>query len=150
MKKVEFSAAEYDYTKTYPDIDYSERITESGLVLSMREIYNRYAAMGVDVLNGDYVDDDDDPDRTEIEEFDDPLDVLQRSNELQSREIPSRKKKDRVSVKPAADTLDDAGVDDTPLSPSGAGAPKGRQRETTPRSQRQSVAKQNDGADDQE
>lgn len=150
MKKVDFCAADYDYTKTYPDVDYSERVTESGLVLSMREIYNRYAAMGVDVLHGEYVDDDDDPDRTEIEEFDDPLDVLQRSNALQSREIPSRKRKARVPGKQPADTFDDAGADDTLLSPSSAGARQGRQRETTPRNPRQSEAKRNDGADDQE
>lgn len=79
------SQATYDYTKTYPDIDYSEKVTEPGLVLSMREIYNRYAAQGIDLLGGELVQDDDrDSDMMDFAP-DDNLDVLQQSQLLRQR-----------------------------------------------------------------
>lgn len=79
------SQATYDYTKTYPDIDYSEKVTEPGLVLSMREIYNRYAAQGIDLLAGELVPDDErDSDMTDFAP-DDNLDVLQQASLLRQR-----------------------------------------------------------------
>lgn len=121
MKKVKWSVCDYDYTKTYPNIDYSEKVTESGLVLSMRQIYERYAAMGMDLLNGEFVKDEEDPDNTFIDEFDDDLDVLQRSRSIQDRETPPRRRT-RQAKEPAAKS--DAGSGDTPLSPSSASGDK--------------------------
>lgn len=118
MKKFEWSVCDYDYTKTYPDIDYSERVTESGLVLSMREIYNRYAAMGMDLLNGDIELDDDDPDKTDIPEFDDDLDVLERSKSIKSSVTAVPRKK------PASKPQGKQRNDDSPLSPKSAAAPQ--------------------------
>lgn len=85
MKHKEWSVLDYDYTKTYPDVDYSEVVTEPGLVLSMREIYNRYAAQGVDLLSGELVKDDDRDEQ--MSEFvpDDDLDVLQQASLLRQR-----------------------------------------------------------------
>lgn len=85
MKHQEWSVLDYDYTKTYPDVDYSEVVTEPGLVLSMREIYNRYAAQGVDLLSGELVKDDDRDEQ--MSEFvpDDDLDVLQQASLLRQR-----------------------------------------------------------------
>lgn len=81
------SQATYDYTKTYPQIDYSEVVTEPGLVLSMREIYNRYAAQGVDLLSAELVKDDDrDSDMMDFVP-DDNLDVLQQSKLLRQRSV---------------------------------------------------------------
>lgn len=117
MKKVNWSVCDYDYTKTYPAIDYSEKVTESGLVLSMRQIYERYAAMGMDLLNGEFVQDDEDPDNTLIDEYDDDLDVLQRSRSIQDRETPTRRKT-RQAKEPAGKP--DAGIGDSPLSPNSA------------------------------
>jgi hypothetical protein len=79
------SQAMYDYSTTYPDIDYSEVVTEPGLVLSMQEIYNRYAAQGVDLLSAELVPDDDrDSDMMDFAP-DDNLDVLQQSYLLRQR-----------------------------------------------------------------
>lgn len=85
MKHQEWSVLDYDYTKTYPDIDYSEVVTEPGLVLSMREIYNRYAAQGIDLLAGTLEKDDDSD--VEMNDFvpDDDLDVLQQAHLLRQR-----------------------------------------------------------------
>lgn len=77
MKRKSFNVVDYDYTKHLPVIDYSEKVTEPGLVLSMREIYQRYAAQGIDLLNGDLVDDQESPDDTEFFDGDDRLDALQ-------------------------------------------------------------------------
>lgn len=85
MKHQEWSVLDYDYTKTYPDIDYSEVVTEPGLVLSMREIYDRYAAQGVDLLSGELVKDDDLDEQYYDPEVDDNLDVLQQASLLRQR-----------------------------------------------------------------
>lgn len=89
MKHQEWSVLDYDYKKTFPDVDYSEKVTEPGLVLSMREIYNRYAAQGVDLLSGDLVKDDDRDEQ--MSEFvpDDDLDVLQQATLLRHRAAAS-------------------------------------------------------------
>lgn len=145
MKKVEFCTADYDYTKTYPDIDYSQRVTESGLVLSMRQIYERYASMGVDLLHGEYVDDDQDPDDTMDQDFDDPLDMLQTSMAIKAREIPARKKQQPDGKQP--DGKQRKG--DTPDSATGAPGPKGQAQQVATKSPRQSEVQRNDGADEQ-
>lgn len=82
MVKKEWSVMDYDYTQTYPDVDYSEIVTEPGLVLSMREIYNRYAAQGIDLLKGELVKDDDRD--FEMSDYvpDDNLDVMQQAQLL--------------------------------------------------------------------
>ena len=85
MKHQEWSVLDYDYTKTYPDIDYSEVVTEPGLVLSMREIYNRYAAQGVDLLSGELVKDNDRDEQMSDFVPDDDLDVLQQASLLRQR-----------------------------------------------------------------
>lgn len=82
-EKKEWSVMDYDYTKTYPNIDYSEVITEPGLVLSMREIYNRYAAAGVDLLNGQLVEDPDDDSVMHDFDPDDNVDVLAQARDMQ-------------------------------------------------------------------
>lgn len=145
MKKIEFCTADYDYKKTYPDIDYSERITESGLVLSMRQIYERYAAMGVDLLHGEYVDDDQDPDDTMIEDFDDPLDMLQTSAAIKSRETPARKRSKPDGNKPEGKLR----YDDIPVSLKSAPGSQSQAQETVTTNSRQSAAQRNDGASEQ-
>lgn len=81
-----WNVVDYDYTKTMADIDYSEVITEPGLVLSMREIYHRYAAQGVDLLSGDLLLDEEDPDDTEFIDADDDLDVMQYATSVRHRQ----------------------------------------------------------------
>ena len=115
------SQATYDYTKTYPDIDYSEKVTEPGLVLSMREIYNRYAAQGIDLLAGELVQDDDrDSDMMDFAP-DDNLDVLQQSQLLRQRSVDrmrsaSKQKKGERSEpeepKPAPEKKDEEPCDE--------------------------------------
>lgn len=104
MIKEYFTAADYDYKKTYPQIDYSEIVTEPGLCLSMREIFNRYAAAGVDLLSGQLESDsDDDP---ELHDFDpdDNLDVLQQASLLrqsaQDRTRSARRTKKATDKEP--------------------------------------------------
>lgn len=99
MKHPEWSVLDYDYTKTYPDVDYSEVVTEPGLVLSMREIYNRYAAQGVDLLAGELVHDDDHDE--DIGDFmpDDDLDVLQQSHLLRQRAADRQERSARTASK---------------------------------------------------
>lgn len=98
-KHKEWSVLDYDYTKTYPDVDYSELVTEPGLVLSMREIYNRYAAQGVDLLAGELVNDDDhDEDMSDFMP-DDDLDVLQQSSLLRQRAADRQKHSVRTASK---------------------------------------------------
>ena len=81
-----WNVVDYDYTKTQAKIDYSEVVTEPGLVLSMREIYQRYAAQGIDLLSPELVPDDEDPDTTEFIDADDDLDVLQYASSVRSRQ----------------------------------------------------------------
>jgi len=81
-----WNVVDYDYTKTMAQIDYSEVISEPGLVLSMREIYQRYAAEGIDLLSAERVVDDEDPDQTEFLDADDNLDVLQYASSVRSRQ----------------------------------------------------------------
>lgn len=103
MKHQEWSVLDYDYTKTYPDIDYSEKVTEPGLVLSMREIYNRYAAQGVDLLSGELLKDDDRDEQ--MSEFvpDDDLDVLQQASLLRQRAADRLKHSARTAEKASAE-----------------------------------------------
>lgn len=81
-----WNVVDYDYTKSLAQIDYSEVITEPGLVLSMREIYQRYAAEGIDLLSAERVEDDEDPDQTEFIDADDDLDVLQYASSVRSKQ----------------------------------------------------------------
>lgn len=81
-----WNVVDYDYTNTMAQIDYSETITEPGLVLSMREIYQRYAAEGIDLLSAERVEDTDDPDQTEFIDADDDLDMLQYASSVCSRQ----------------------------------------------------------------
>ena len=99
MKHNDWCVLDYDYTKTFPDIDYSEKVTEPGLVLSMREIYNRYAAQGVDLLRGELEKDDDRDEQ--MSEFvpDDDLDVLQQASLLRQRAADRFKHSARTAKK---------------------------------------------------
>lgn len=80
-----------DYVEKPINIDYSEKVTEPGQVLSMREIYNRYVAMGVDPLHGDLVDDDDDDKDMYTPEVDEPLDALQQATMIRQSASQVRK-----------------------------------------------------------
>lgn len=75
------------YVERPTGIDYSEVVTEPGQVLSMREIYQRYVAMGVDLTRGELVQDsDDDLDSPVYDpEIEDRLDALQVSASIRSR-----------------------------------------------------------------
>lgn len=123
MVKKEWSVADYDYTKTYPDIDYSEKVTEPGLVLSMRQIYERYAAQGIDLLHGDLVEDDDADEVYEDFAPDDDLDVLAHAKQLEriggerQRAVKhSANKTKKASEKPS--DLDDEDSEDAKQSES--------------------------------
>lgn len=102
MKRVKFNVV--DYFPKVTEIDYSELVTEPGLVLSMREIYNRYVAMGIDPLKGDLIDDDEDPDSTDMydPEVDDKLDVMHEAQQQAERGYA------RVSKKRSARPQDEA------------------------------------------
>lgn len=99
MKHQEWSVLDYDYTKTYPAVDYSEVVTEPGLVLSMREIYNRYAAQGIDLLSGELVKDDDRDEQMSDFVPDDDLDVLQQASLLRQRAADRPKRSARTASK---------------------------------------------------
>lgn len=86
-----WNVVDYDYTKTMAQIDYSEVVTEPGLVLSMREIYQRYAAEGIDLLHADLVPDEEDPDATEFVDADDDLDVLQYASSVRSKQAAAER-----------------------------------------------------------
>lgn len=103
MKHQEWSVLDYDHTKTYPDIDYSEVVTEPGLVLSMREIYNRYAAQGIDLLSGELVKDDDRDEQMSDFVLDDDLDVLQQASQLRQRAADRPKRSARTADKASAE-----------------------------------------------
>lgn len=131
MKKdcTDWSVMDYDYTKTYPDIDYSEKVTEPGLVLSMRQIYERYAAQGIDLLHGDLVEDDDADEVFEDFAPDDDLDVLAHAKLLEriggerQRVVKhSANKTDKASKKPS--DLDDEGSEAAEHSDSGEKEPE--------------------------
>lgn len=119
---------DYDYTQTYPDVDYSELVTEPGLVLSMREIYMRYAAQGVDLLHGELVEDDDHDE--EFVDFapDDDLDVLAHAAELRrngserQRALKRSESKSKKPAKPAEDSSSEG--DDKPKQSVGEEKPK--------------------------
>lgn len=130
MVKKTWSVMDYDYTKTYPKVDYSELVTEPGLVLSMREIYMRYAAQGVDLLNGELVEDDDHDE--EFVDFapDDDLDVLAHASELKrngserQRAIMRSASKSKQPAKPA-DSPSDEG-DEVPKRSEGDEKPESK------------------------
>lgn len=97
MAKNVWNVQDYDYTKVTNPVDYSEQVTEPGLVLSMREIYVRYAAMGVDPFAAQIEDDNlDDLDMSDVE-FDDNLDVLHHAQQLRHLE-PSAGRRRKHSV----------------------------------------------------
>lgn len=81
-----WNVVDYDWTQHPNPVDYSEKVTEPGLVLSMRDIYQRYAAQGIDLLSGEFVQDDEDPDNTEFLDADDDLDVLQHASSIRMRQ----------------------------------------------------------------
>lgn len=86
MAKNVWNVQDYDYTKVTNPVDYSEQVTEPGLVLSMREIYVRYAAMGVNPFAAQIEDDNlDDLEMTDVE-FDDNLDALHYAQQLRHLE----------------------------------------------------------------
>lgn len=119
---------DYDYTQTYPDIDYSEIVTEPGLVLSMREIYMRYAAQGLDLLKGELIEDDDHDE--EFVDFapDDDLDVLAHAAELRrngSERQRASKRSASKSQQPAQPAEAPSGVgDEEPKRSEGDEQPK--------------------------
>lgn len=83
MKRVKWNVVDYNPDEHINKIDYSEKVTEPGLVLSMREIYYRYAAAGVDLLDSSRLtleDDDYDEDilSPEFEEKTDAFEVSKR------------------------------------------------------------------------
>lgn len=126
-----FTQADYDPAKHPNTIDYSERVTEPGLVLSMREIYQRYAAAGVDVFHPQF--EPDNLDEQEIakepvieEKTDLAYEVivnrsrgLERQKQIrqaaQEKRVRDRNQRGRKAAQPSGDT---------PVSPtSAAGAP---------------------------
>lgn len=91
-----------DFELKLPDIDYSEIITEPGLVLSMREIYERYAAMGVDLLhNGNelVLDNDELDDDMYDPEVDDNIDILAHASVMRSGATEELRRKKRLSAR---------------------------------------------------
>lgn len=129
MVKKEWSVVDYDYTNTYPDIDYSDKVTEPGLVLSMRQIYERYAAQGIDLLHGELVEDNDADDVLEDFAPDDNLDVLAHAKQLEriggerQRAVKhSANKTEKASKKPS--DLDDEGSEATKHRESGEKEPE--------------------------
>lgn len=91
-----------DFELKLPDIDYSEIVTEPGLVLSMREIYNRYAAMGVDLLhNGNELirDNDELDDEMYDPEVDDNVDILAHASAMRSGATEELRRKKKLSVR---------------------------------------------------
>lgn len=105
MAKNVWNVQDYDYTKVINPVDYSELVTEPGLVLSMREIYVRYAAMGVDPFAAQIEDDNlDDLDMSDVE-FDDNLDALHYAQQLRHLEasVGRRRKHSASSGKEVED-----------------------------------------------
>lgn len=99
MAKNVWNVQDYDYTKVTNPVDYSEQVTEPGLVLSMREIYVRYAAMGVDPFAAQIEDDNlDDLEMSDVE-FDDNLDALHYAQQLRHLE-PSAGRRRKHSASP--------------------------------------------------
>lgn len=103
-----------DFELKLPDIDYSEKVTEPGLVLSMREIYNRYAAMGVDLLhNGNELvrDNDELDDEMYDPECDDNVDILAHASAMRSGATDEIRRKKRLSAR----TKDEAPKEPEPV-----------------------------------
>ena len=121
-----FTQADYDPAQHPNTIDYSERVTEPGLVLSMREIYSRYAAAGVDVSHPKFEPDDLD----EQELFLDP--VIEEKTDLAYEVVSNRikglerQKQMRQAAQEKRQRVRNqrgrkpAGSSDTPLSPTSA------------------------------
>lgn len=105
MKRVKFNVV--DYKEKPINIDYSELVTEPHQVLSMREIYQRYVAMGVDPLKGELIDDDEDLEQSVIldPEIDDKLDLLHEMD--QQRHAGARKQRSASRAAEQAKPADD-------------------------------------------
>lgn len=82
-----------DYVEKPNPIDYSELVTEPGLVLSMREIYERYAAQGINLLDGELIPDDDADEDIYDPEVEEPVDYLHAAASMRASSTRPRGKR---------------------------------------------------------
>lgn len=120
-----FTQADFDPADYKNPIDYSERVTEPGLVLSMREIYNRYAAAGVDLLSPTFEQDNlDDSEVIEDPIVEEKTDLAYQVIQHRSRGLEREKRQKQAAQERRERQRNQrgrkpsAGADDTPLSAS--------------------------------
>lgn len=112
-RRVKWSVCDYKDEDFNNQIDYSEVRTEPGLVLSMRDIFRRYAAQGINLLEQEVPDDDGvmDVDIDDVFEMSDLTDVLHHQQQVGSRRVSK-------VVTPESEESED------PEDPSGHAAPE--------------------------